>query len=164
MSQAIALAWSVKGKTFPNPAVGALVVRKLNIVGSGTTQAWGGPHAERVALRKPVRSPAAPHSMSPWNHVAITVEPLPASMRLLKPGYGALWLPSATKILLSTAGGSRAYVRRESGWIPFCSARRQKLSTRIFSGPLPGAGRGSPSSLPARSTAALPMRRAHRSG
>jgi diaminohydroxyphosphoribosylaminopyrimidine deaminase/5-amino-6-(5-phosphoribosylamino)uracil reductase len=52
MSQAIALAWSVKGKTFPNPAVGALVVRKLNIVGSGTTQAWGGPHAERVALRQ----------------------------------------------------------------------------------------------------------------
>ena len=50
MSQAIALAWSVKGKTFPNPAVGAMVVRKLNIVGRGTTQAWGGLHAERVAL------------------------------------------------------------------------------------------------------------------
>ncbi len=50
MSRAMALAWSVKGKTFPNPAVGAVVVYEDTIAGCGTTQAWGGPHAERVAL------------------------------------------------------------------------------------------------------------------
>jgi diaminohydroxyphosphoribosylaminopyrimidine deaminase/5-amino-6-(5-phosphoribosylamino)uracil reductase len=50
MSRALALAWSVKGKTFPNPAVGAIVVKGARIAGTGSTQAWGGPHAERVAL------------------------------------------------------------------------------------------------------------------
>jgi diaminohydroxyphosphoribosylaminopyrimidine deaminase/5-amino-6-(5-phosphoribosylamino)uracil reductase len=52
MSQAIALAWSVKGKTFPNPAVGAVVVGDAGVVGRGATQAWGGFHAERIALQK----------------------------------------------------------------------------------------------------------------
>jgi diaminohydroxyphosphoribosylaminopyrimidine deaminase/5-amino-6-(5-phosphoribosylamino)uracil reductase len=52
MSEAIALAWSVKGKTFPNPAVGAIVVHRSGIVGTGTTQPWGGAHAERVALNQ----------------------------------------------------------------------------------------------------------------
>ncbi len=50
MSQALALAWSAKGKTFPNPAVGAIIVQRSRIVGTGTTQAWGGAHAERIAL------------------------------------------------------------------------------------------------------------------
>jgi len=52
MAQAMALAWAAKGKTFPNPAVGAVIVSKGKIVGTGATEACGGPHAEKVALKQ----------------------------------------------------------------------------------------------------------------
>lgn len=39
------------GRTWPNPAVGAVVVKDGIIVGRGWTQAGGRPHAEPVALR-----------------------------------------------------------------------------------------------------------------
>ena len=51
MKQALCLAWAVKGETFPNPAVGAVVVTPSGkVAGRGATGRWGGPHAERVAL------------------------------------------------------------------------------------------------------------------
>ncbi|HUI93241.1 MAG TPA: bifunctional diaminohydroxyphosphoribosylaminopyrimidine deaminase/5-amino-6-(5-phosphoribosylamino)uracil reductase RibD [Chitinivibrionales bacterium] len=50
MSLAVHLADSVKGATFPNPAVGAVIVKKGNIVGKGATSHCGGPHAEINAL------------------------------------------------------------------------------------------------------------------
>lgn len=49
-ARALALARSVLGRTSPNPAVGAVLVRDGAIVGEGATQPPGGPHAERVAL------------------------------------------------------------------------------------------------------------------
>jgi diaminohydroxyphosphoribosylaminopyrimidine deaminase/5-amino-6-(5-phosphoribosylamino)uracil reductase len=52
MAQALELAWAAKGKTFPNPAVGAVIVAKGTIVGTGATEICGGPHAEKVALRQ----------------------------------------------------------------------------------------------------------------
>jgi diaminohydroxyphosphoribosylaminopyrimidine deaminase/5-amino-6-(5-phosphoribosylamino)uracil reductase len=50
LAQALELAWAAKGKTFPNPAVGALVVARGRIVGTGATERCGGPHAEKVAI------------------------------------------------------------------------------------------------------------------
>jgi diaminohydroxyphosphoribosylaminopyrimidine deaminase / 5-amino-6-(5-phosphoribosylamino)uracil reductase len=50
MTEALRIAQKVKGKTFPNPAVGALVVAGGEIVGRGATSPWGGPHAEKIAL------------------------------------------------------------------------------------------------------------------
>lgn len=50
MREALRLAREAKGRTFPNPAVGAVVVREGKIVGKGATQQHGGPHAEKVAL------------------------------------------------------------------------------------------------------------------
>jgi diaminohydroxyphosphoribosylaminopyrimidine deaminase / 5-amino-6-(5-phosphoribosylamino)uracil reductase len=50
MAKALELAWAAKGKTFPNPAVGAVVVSNGKIVGTGATEVCGGPHAEKVAL------------------------------------------------------------------------------------------------------------------
>jgi diaminohydroxyphosphoribosylaminopyrimidine deaminase/5-amino-6-(5-phosphoribosylamino)uracil reductase len=51
MRQAMTLAESVRGRTSPNPPVGAVVLDAAGIVvGSGATQPVGGPHAERVAL------------------------------------------------------------------------------------------------------------------
>ena len=40
------------GRTWPNPAVGAVVVKDGVIVGRGWTQAGGRPHAETVALAR----------------------------------------------------------------------------------------------------------------
>ena len=49
-AQAFKLATLVRGRTSPNPPVGAVVVRDGVVVGSGATQPPGGPHAERMAL------------------------------------------------------------------------------------------------------------------
>lgn len=52
MAKALEWAWAAKGKTFPNPAVGAVIVFNGKIVGRGATEACGGPHAEKVALKR----------------------------------------------------------------------------------------------------------------
>lgn len=51
MAKAIEIALQAKGKTFPNPSVGAVIVADGQIVGEGATQKCGGHHAEIVALR-----------------------------------------------------------------------------------------------------------------
>ncbi|HEX2032910.1 MAG TPA: bifunctional diaminohydroxyphosphoribosylaminopyrimidine deaminase/5-amino-6-(5-phosphoribosylamino)uracil reductase RibD [Chloroflexota bacterium] len=51
MARALELARSVKGRTSPNPAVGAVLVRQGTVVGEGATQPYGRPHAEPMALR-----------------------------------------------------------------------------------------------------------------
>jgi len=52
MSQAIEQAQRVKGSTYPNPPVGAVIVSAHGeIVGVGATEPAGGSHAEVVALR-----------------------------------------------------------------------------------------------------------------
>jgi diaminohydroxyphosphoribosylaminopyrimidine deaminase/5-amino-6-(5-phosphoribosylamino)uracil reductase len=50
MQLALALGRRGQGRTWPNPAVGALVVKDGVIVGRGWTQPGGRPHAEPVAL------------------------------------------------------------------------------------------------------------------
>jgi diaminohydroxyphosphoribosylaminopyrimidine deaminase/5-amino-6-(5-phosphoribosylamino)uracil reductase len=53
MRSAIAQADGVKGATYPNPPVGAVILdRDGGIAGVGATQPAGGPHAEVVALRR----------------------------------------------------------------------------------------------------------------
>ena len=51
MERALALAEHARGRTSPNPPVGAAVVRDGKIVGEGWTQPPGQPHAEVMALR-----------------------------------------------------------------------------------------------------------------
>lgn len=50
MAAAIALGARELGMTWPNPAVGALVVRDGRVIGRGWTKRGGRPHAEPVAL------------------------------------------------------------------------------------------------------------------
>ncbi|MGR3368554.1 MAG: bifunctional diaminohydroxyphosphoribosylaminopyrimidine deaminase/5-amino-6-(5-phosphoribosylamino)uracil reductase RibD [Sagittula sp.] len=50
MAQALALGRRGMGQTWPNPAVGCLIVRKGRVVGRGWTQPSGRPHAETQAL------------------------------------------------------------------------------------------------------------------
>src|SRR3981081_2692327 len=51
MRRALALAEMGLGQTAPNPMVGAVVVRDGTIVGEGYHAAYGGDHAEVMALR-----------------------------------------------------------------------------------------------------------------
>jgi diaminohydroxyphosphoribosylaminopyrimidine deaminase/5-amino-6-(5-phosphoribosylamino)uracil reductase len=51
MSRALELAEKGRGKTSPNPLVGAVIVRSGRIVGEGYHQMAGTPHAEIHALR-----------------------------------------------------------------------------------------------------------------
>lgn len=52
MWMALDLARQGRGRTSPNPMVGAVVVQDTEVVGTGYHQAAGSPHAEIVALRK----------------------------------------------------------------------------------------------------------------
>jgi pyrimidine deaminase RibD-like protein len=68
MDRALELARQVRGTTSPNPPVGAVLVRDGRIVGEGTTQPPGGPHAERVAL-------AAAGDRAAGSTLFVTLEP-----------------------------------------------------------------------------------------
>lgn len=52
MAAALSLARRGLGRTWPNPAVGAVIVRDGCVVGRGWTQPGGRPHAEAEALRR----------------------------------------------------------------------------------------------------------------
>ena len=52
MQRALDLARGALGRTSPNPAVGAVIVKDGRIVGEGNTRPPGGPHAEAVALKQ----------------------------------------------------------------------------------------------------------------
>src|SRR5712672_3665635 len=52
MALALALGRRGLGRTWPNPAVGALVVKNALIIGRGWTQPGGRPHAETQALAR----------------------------------------------------------------------------------------------------------------
>ncbi|MSQ12515.1 MAG: bifunctional diaminohydroxyphosphoribosylaminopyrimidine deaminase/5-amino-6-(5-phosphoribosylamino)uracil reductase RibD [Dehalococcoidia bacterium] len=52
MERALELARSARGRTSPNPAVGALLVKNGRVVGEGATQPAGSDHAEAVALKQ----------------------------------------------------------------------------------------------------------------
>src|SRR5215204_868413 len=50
LARAIELAEGGRGRTTPNPLVGAVIVRDGVVLGEGFHPEYGGPHAERVAL------------------------------------------------------------------------------------------------------------------
>ncbi len=52
MRRALSKARQAMGRTSPNPAVGAVIVREGKVVGEGYTHPPGGPHAEVVALHR----------------------------------------------------------------------------------------------------------------
>lgn len=68
MALALALGRRGLGRTWPNPAVGAVVVKDGGIVGRGWTQPGGRPHAETEALRR--AGPSAPGAT-----LYVTLEP-----------------------------------------------------------------------------------------
>jgi diaminohydroxyphosphoribosylaminopyrimidine deaminase/5-amino-6-(5-phosphoribosylamino)uracil reductase len=95
MRLAIAEAIRALGRTHPNPAVGAVVVKGGKIVGRGWTRPPGGPHAEIVALKaagKKAKGATLYTTLEPCNHFGRTP---PCSDAILKAGvkrvvYGSL--------------------------------------------------------------------------
>ena len=72
MQLALALGRRGQGRTWPNPAVGAVVVKDGVIVGRGWTQPGGRPHAEPVALShagEAARGAALYVTLEPCSHV-----------------------------------------------------------------------------------------------
>ncbi len=93
MLQALEQAESVRGRTAPNPPVGAVLVRDGIVVGAGATQPPGGPHAEVVALRQAgTRSDGATLfvTLEPCRHVGRT-----------PPCTGALIEAGVTKVVVA---------------------------------------------------------------
>lgn len=75
MRVALSLAEKVKGRTFPNPAVGAVVVKNGKIVGEGATAVYGGAHAEIRALHaagKKAHNAILYVTLEPCNHYGKT--------------------------------------------------------------------------------------------
>ncbi len=76
MRLAIELAYQVKGTTYPNPPVGAVIVDPDGrVAGVGATEPAGGDHAEVVALRRAGRLAAgaiAVVTLEPCNHYGKT--------------------------------------------------------------------------------------------
>ncbi len=97
MRLALSQARRVRGRTFPNPAVGAVVFRVRRVLGRGATRPPGGPHAEIVALDAARRrfGPRALRGAS----MAITLEPCchtgrtaPCTAALIEAGLRRVWI------------------------------------------------------------------------
>ena len=70
MSQAVRIARRGLGLTWPNPAVGAIVVAPSGeIVGRGWTAPGGRPHAEAIAWSGQGSARTAARSTLPWSPV-----------------------------------------------------------------------------------------------
>src|ERR1700716_1447391 len=72
MALALTLGRRGQGRTWPNPAVGAVVVKDGVIVGRGWTQTGGRPHAEPVALARAgeaARGATLYATLEPCSHV-----------------------------------------------------------------------------------------------
>ena len=76
MHRALVLAETVRGRTSPNPAVGAVILDPAGgLAGEGATQPPGGPHAEIEALRRAgtrARGGTAVVTLEPCTHVGRT--------------------------------------------------------------------------------------------
>jgi diaminohydroxyphosphoribosylaminopyrimidine deaminase/5-amino-6-(5-phosphoribosylamino)uracil reductase len=116
MRLALAEARRALGRTFPNPAVGAVVFRGPRVLGRGRTSPPGGPHAEVVALEQATRryGRAALRGAS----LAVTLEPCchqgrtgPCSTALIEAGVARVFIGLRDPSEHVAGGGSRALRR-----------------------------------------------------
>jgi diaminohydroxyphosphoribosylaminopyrimidine deaminase / 5-amino-6-(5-phosphoribosylamino)uracil reductase len=104
MAAAIALSQRGRGRSYPNPSVGCIVVKEGRVVGRGWTQPGGRPHAEAIAL-------AEAGDATPGATAYVTLEPCAT------PGRGA-----ACASTLIKAGVARVVVAADD---PFPSVNGQ---------------------------------------
>ena len=131
MRLAIEQADRVKGTTYPNPPVGAVILdRDGEIAGVGATEPPGGPHAEVVALRTGggARQSAAPPS-SRWSRATTTAGRRRAWMPLSPPVFRRWPTPSPIRIP-SPRAARRGWPR------PASRSTRGVLADDVAGGPL----------------------------
>lgn len=108
MSLAVGQAQSVKGSTYPNPPVGAVILSSDGeVVGIGATQPVGGPHAEVMALRAAGDRAAggtAVVTLEPCNHHGRTP---PCVDALLAAGVAAVVFAVADPDQVAAGGAER---------------------------------------------------------
>jgi len=97
MRLALAQARRASGRTFPNPPVGAVVLRGERVLGRGFTRPAGGPHAEVVALRAAVNR--AGERALRGATLAVTLEPCchegrtgPCTRAVIEAGIARVWI------------------------------------------------------------------------
>lgn len=86
MALALSLGRRGQGRCWPNPAVGCVIVKDGRIIGRGTTQPGGRPHAEPVALAQAgaaASGATAYVTLEPCSHVGKTP---PCALALIKAG------------------------------------------------------------------------------
>lgn len=108
MRLAIAAAQRVKGSTYPNPPVGAVILDPSgDVVGTGGTQRTGGPHAEVLALQEAGERAAggtAVVTLEPCNHHGRTP---PCVDALLAAGVAAVVYAVADPNPVAAGGADR---------------------------------------------------------
>ena len=108
MRHAIGQAQSVKGTTYPNPPVGAVILDAGGeIAGLGATQPVGGPHAEVLALRaagERARGGTAVLTLEPCNHHGRTP---PCVDALLAAGVASIFYAAADPNPVASGGAER---------------------------------------------------------
>ena len=91
MRLAVEQAERVKGATYPNPPVGAVILdRDGEVVGVGATEPAGGAHAEVVALRRAGDWRRAAPPWSPWSRATITARTPPCVDALVAAGISSV--------------------------------------------------------------------------
>ncbi|MGE2834447.1 bifunctional diaminohydroxyphosphoribosylaminopyrimidine deaminase/5-amino-6-(5-phosphoribosylamino)uracil reductase RibD [Mycobacterium sp. SMC-4] len=130
MAAALEQGERVKGRTYPNPPVGAVILdRDGQIVGVGATAPTGGPHAEVVALRRAGERAAggtAVVTLEPCNHTGRTP---PCVEALLAAGVAEVAFAVSDPNPIAAGGAARlaaSGVRVTAG----------VLSTAVAGGPL----------------------------
>jgi diaminohydroxyphosphoribosylaminopyrimidine deaminase / 5-amino-6-(5-phosphoribosylamino)uracil reductase len=97
MRLALAQARRASGRTFPNPPVGAVVVRGDRVLGRGFTRPAGGPHAEVVALdaaaerfgARALRGATLAVTLEPCCHLGRTG---PCTQAVIEAGIARVWI------------------------------------------------------------------------
>jgi diaminohydroxyphosphoribosylaminopyrimidine deaminase/5-amino-6-(5-phosphoribosylamino)uracil reductase len=93
MRRALEIAFSRMGRTSPNPAVGAVIVKGGRIIAEGGTQGYGGDHAEVDAIKKaaePLAGSTLYATLEPCCHSGKTP---PCTGAIVRAGIGRVCVP-----------------------------------------------------------------------
>ncbi len=129
MQMALALAARGRGRTLPNPMVGAVVVRDGRVVGRGWHAYYGGPHAEVNALDdagEAARGATLYVTLEPCNHTGQTP---PCTRRILAAGIKAV-VAAAHDPNPGVTGSGNAWLRKQGVAVTtgVCAAEAVRLN------------------------------------